>query len=616
MLDKVVSYAEEYIDATYDSREQSEKARDYYDGYQWTEREVRSLKNRKQPAITINRIKPKVQFLKGMETQNRTDPKALPRTPNDDKSGEVSTDALRYVEERNNSDQTFSEGFQSYLIEGTEGYEVLGEPNKKKNQIEVEFNFLQWDRLFWDPHSRKKDFSDARYLGTLQWMDESTARERFPDAEDDFFTFDEVDVNSDNDTFEDKPRYFIDKNRKRIRVFFINFIMKGQWHYAIFSGGGFALKPTVSTLIDEDGDPEAQFIFQSAFVDRNGNRYGEVASYLDIQDEINKRRSKFLHLASVRQTFGSKGAVPDVAKLKSELSKPDGHVELNHSTEFGKDFGILPTNDMAAYQAQLLQEGKQEIDVVSVNSAMEGRQEGGLSGRAIQSLQQGGVVELGSLFDGHNYCRMRVYRAMFNRIKQFWTEERWVRVLGNDKDIKWTGINQKMTVREVLEKQGVDIPEEIQDPRLDAIAIGQDGQPMLRNPVNELDIDIIMDDAADTLTLQHEQFELLANMYQANPQAVPFQLVIKASQLRNKEELIKMIEGGDDKQKAAMQQAQQQMQAQQQEILIASAKAKIEKDQASAEKDLASANKMTQEAKQTVVETAMEVDEHTQGAFA
>jgi hypothetical protein len=28
-----------------------------------------------------------------------------------------------------------------------------------------------WDRIIYDPHARRKDFGDARYLGQVIWLD-------------------------------------------------------------------------------------------------------------------------------------------------------------------------------------------------------------------------------------------------------------------------------------------------------------------------------------------------------------------------------------------------------------------------------------------------------------
>ena len=561
-LNKVIGYVEQYLDATEDARRRAERARDYKDGYQWTEQERNILKNRNQPCITNNRIKPKVQFLIGMEQKTRTDPKAYPRKPESEQEAEVSTDALRFIEDNNMSKQRFSRGFEYYLVEGTQGHEVIAE--LKNDKFEIVHNVLPWDRLFWDPHSRCSDFSDARWKGTLQWMDVDAAKEKFPDAPEESFSVDGGSTgNGTSETHEDKPSYFIDAKRKRIRVFVCFYMKQGQWYWCIFTKSGWIQKPEVSPYEGDNGQPEPQFEFQSAFVDMDGNRYGEVESYIDMQDEINKRRSKLLHLMSVRQTFGTKGAVGEgqaVIELKKELAKPDGHLEFQDG-KFGQDFGVIPTSDMASGQAILLTEAKQEIDSAGANAALSGTEERQMSGRALQSLQQGGTVELGPLFDGQRYLKNRVHRMMWNRARQFWTEERWVRVTDNEDKLKFTRINGKITLRDQLrmkfEEQGEQAfsPEErfiieTNDPRLDNVID-------VENKIQDMDVDLVIDETADVVTLQQEQFDVLARLYEANPQAIPFELIVKASQLRNKDELIEMLEGGTDEEKAALAQARQ-----------------------------------------------------------
>jgi len=592
-LNKLVGYVDEYLDATTDSRELSQKCRDYYDGYQWTQAERDKLRARKQPCITNNRIKPKVQFLRGMEMKTRTDPKAYPRNPDDDESAEASTDALRYVNDRNRSTQKHSQGFFHYIVEGTQAHEVIVEHVKDK--FEIVHNVIDWDRIWYDPHSRELDFSDNRYHGTLQWMDCDQGREDYPDAPEEVWV---IDDGGTEETHKDRPEFFTDKKRKRVRVFFAYYLKNMIWHYAVFTKGGFIRKPAPSPYIDDyTGKPESQFIFQSAFSDIDGNRYGEVASFLDLQDEINKRRSKLLHLMSVRQTFANKGASGKKAQeIKNELAKPDGHAEFV-SGEFGKDFGIIPTNDMARSQAELLEEAKREMDSQSVNAALSGADPRQLSGRAVQSLQQGGSVEIGPLFDGNNYCKTRVNIAVFNRIKQFWKQPRWVRVTDSEEKLKFTGLNIPITLEEKLTEEFGGIPPELQgDPRLQ-MPVG------VRNPVNKLDVDVIIEEGPDTITLQQEQFDVLSRLYEANPNAVPFDLVIEASQLRNKDKLLERLKGGTEEQQQALAMMQQKEQQEQQEIMKAAALAEIEKDKASAAKDISTAKKNMADAEKTEAET-------------
>ena len=84
---------EEAEESTQDSRQKAERDRDYYDEKQWTAEEETALKNRKQPVITYNRVKRKVNAMMGLEKQTRKDPKAFPRNPDDEESAQAATDA-------------------------------------------------------------------------------------------------------------------------------------------------------------------------------------------------------------------------------------------------------------------------------------------------------------------------------------------------------------------------------------------------------------------------------------------------------------------------------------------------------------------------------------------
>ena len=57
---------------------------------------------------------------------------------------------------------------------------------------------------------------------------------------------------------------------------------------------------------------------QSGYVDRDNNRYGAIKDMIGPQDEINKRRSKALHLLTMRQVVAEQGAVEDVDAARAE----------------------------------------------------------------------------------------------------------------------------------------------------------------------------------------------------------------------------------------------------------------------------------------------------------
>lgn len=539
-LSQAVAFFDEAEDLSLDSRGKSEKCRDYYDNKQWSERSETTMRRKKQPTITRNRIKPKVDFLKGVEIGTRTDPEAAPRTPGDEESAQLATDVVRFVYDLTKFPKIKSDVFENLLIEGAGGVEVFCKPGRN-GEVDVCIKRFPWDRLGWDPHSREKDFSDTLYRFAVAWMDYDQAVDRHPDHEeilsDTLSKFGTV-----SGTYDDAPRLrWADAVRKRVCVVKLECIRHGEVYVCEFVRGGFLVDPEPSPYLDADGIPEWSIILQSANVDREGNRYGYVLPWLDTQDEINKRASKYLHMISVRQTFSSKNAVEDVQKLKNELGNPDGHLKFEHG-EYGRDFGVLPTMDQASAQFQLLQEAKQEIDSVGVHAALAGADSRDLSGKAIGKLQQGSSTELKPLFEALAQFDNQVCRAVWNRIRQFWTSERWIRVTGDDDAPQWVGLNVPVTRADVLAEQyGGDLLSELQsDPRLgDVVGV--------KNTIAEIDVDFTIVEVPDVVNAMQEQFEALTSIFPAVPEhmkPVAFEMLVESSSMRNKKKFLERLQGG------------------------------------------------------------------------
>lgn len=559
--------------ATHDARTNAERDRDYYDSKQLTPQEIAALKERGQPPIVFNLIKTKVNYSLGLEVEQRSDPKAFPRNPDDEEASEAATDALRFVADKEDLPSKLSDVYENMQIEGFGGVEVLVEPKGKpdpktgRKRLEIVIKRWKWDRLFFDPHSSEHDFSDAEYLGGVLWMDYEKALSKWPGKQEVLSqTLMSAPGGVESETYDDKPRYSIwaeNGKRKRVRIVQMYYRKDGDWYWCFFTYGGKlegGERPV--KFLDEDGDTTCPLILQSAYVDRDNNRYGEIRSLIDVQDEVNKRRSKVLHMGLMRQTAAEEGAVDSVREMKKELAKPDGHVSYRP----GKKFEILQNNDQIKTQADLLLHAEARFDLMGPNAAMQGKGEDSASGRAIQANQQGGMIEQANLFKRrYRHFKIRVYRAIWNRIRQFWTEERWVRVTDNDNNIRFVGFNRPLTMLDVqlkqAEQQGADkqtlaeMKEQgKQDPELQQPVPGPDGQPVLENVAADMDMDIIVEDAPDTVTIQAEQFEQLVNLASAGV-IFPPKTYIRMSQLRDKDAVIDEMETGGKKPSPAEQQA-------------------------------------------------------------
>jgi hypothetical protein len=279
----------------------------------------------------------------------------------------------------------------------------------------------------------------------------------------------------------------------------------------------------------------------------------------------------------MRQFRKAPGSSQTMDAIKKELAKPDGGIEGERD-----DFEILPTNDMAAANLQLLQEAKNEIDLLGANAALAGKNENDLSGRAILAQQQGGMVEVARMFDRLRTLSIAVYRAVWNRIRQMWPNEKWIRVTDDERNMRFVGLNQKITVKMLAQEamqgdqKALAKASQMVGPALQAAMQGdQRAQAALglfiqqnadqvvetRNAVNELDVDIVMDEGMDTPTVQAEQFEMIVKLFPTlgpaaqSPQAL--EILIEASSLRNKEKLLDMLKQGPSPEQVQQQQEQQ-----------------------------------------------------------
>lgn len=541
---------------TRSAREKSELCRDYFDDKQLTDAQEKALKERGQPIVVFNEIKPKVKTMLGLEKQTRKDPRAFPRNPDDEDAARAATDAIRFVCDSSNWDDKRSKASRNLVIEGT-GAIMVG-AKEVKGGLDPDIRYIPWDRFYADSHSNEDDFCDAAFKGIVIWMDLDEAQRKYPEARDVLTAT--WQQSRTTETYEDKPRseQWADYKRKRVRLC-EHYYNDGGWKFCIFTSGGFVVEPMDSPYEDENGKPECPIHAISLYVDRDNNRYGEVQAMLSPQDEINKRRSKALHLISTRQVRVSPAVSTDADKIRKELARPDG-VFIGERD----DVEVLGTNDMAMGNLNLMQDAREHIHRTGANNALSGKDTSNQSGRAIVAQQQGGMTESADFLDCVRRLSLSVYRAIWNRVRQYWKAERWIRVTDNENNVKFVGLNRPITALQAMANQ-MGVKKEML-PQLQAAAQQGDQQALqvlqalqafaadprsqqvvaTDNNVTQLDVDIIVDEGIDTPSVQAEQFDTLAKMLPAlgpfgqSPEAI--KMLIQASSLRDKQQLLETIE--------------------------------------------------------------------------
>lgn len=506
-FDQYKTWWRESVDNYSDARKQHIRDEEYYDGDikgtgwgHWTQDQLTKLTGRNQPPTTRNMIADEVNAICGVEQRSRSEPRALPRTPKDQKSAEIATDALRYIKDQTRWTNAKSEKVLEAVKVGYAAVEIGGAEDR------VPITPIAWKDFFFDPRSRMFDFSDARYLGIAKWLDEDVAVATYagppikppqfppqpqvpPQPQDQAMAAEwarmaqsiigqwqaqaaaiqaahikEVDrrakivetiettiggggsdrLGVEEDNFEDRPStVFCDQKRRR--VFVIDMWHQDQkhgWYRCVFTGNGKLFsEPAKFIEMDEWGRkrPTHPIKAFSIHVSKDLWRSGEVRGMRSTQDEVNFRLSKKLHYLATNQLFYEPGAFEDgnVESVRAEINRPDGVVAVRNINGYRVEKNL----DVAMALDAAHQEAMRFLDRSGANEELQGRGAAGQSGRAIMARQQAGLGKLGPLFDRIHDWELRCYRAMWARVQQFWTGPMYVRVTDDKNAARFAAVN-------------------------------------------------------------------------------------------------------------------------------------------------------------------------------
>jgi hypothetical protein len=482
----------DYVGHKRDEILEQQDARRYRHGSQYTSEQTAVYNKRKQPVVTYNRIAPKVNGVVGLIEKLRQAPKAYPRTPKEEAGADLATAVVRYVVDEQQFKTLSPFCGQDAAIDGLSGIELTLEQGDQGDP-EIGLAKVEGDDFFYDPRSYDLDFADCRYMGVAKWLDLEMVIEMFPDKEQEIR--DSVESGTDLTTNSDRDnKWFVsDGDAKRVRVIDHWYMMKSEWCYCIYTGS-VKLAEGKSYFTDQKGKSFCKFVMFSANVDQDGDRYGFVRQFKSVQDEINQRRSKSLHILNSRRILAEDGAFDDIEKTRLEAIRPDGVVIHNKGFEASFDDGIKMQETEA--QLKFLQEAKEELDSYGPTLSLVGDIGANLSGRAISLQQQAGIAQLGPFMVSYKAWKLRVYRAIWNAVRQHWKAERWIRVTDDENSVNFVGLNQV----------GVN---------------PQTGMPTMMNQVSALDVDIIMEEGPDTINMMADTWEALSALAQNGAEIPP-----------------------------------------------------------------------------------------------
>jgi hypothetical protein len=576
--------------------EASKRARRYYDGDQLTSAMKRKLKSAKQPETIRNRIAPGVDGILGLIEQSKVDPRAYPRNPQDEEATDVATKCLQFVADKNRFHKLKLDCADNHCVEGIAAAIVQADDSG-----DVIISQITFDEFFYDPHSKEADYSDARYMGVAKWLYADDLAAIYPEFAQEINST----VNQSAGIVagglswdDDKPNTSLPWiDRKMRRVLAVEIYYRDQtWKRCVFCAAGELEAQADSPYVDEDGQPMNPIEASSCFIDADLQRYSPVRRAIPLQDELNARASRSLHLFNSRQLQVIPGEIPNVDSnvARLEASRADGLLPEGYTP--------VPTSDMAQGNLLIMQEVSQSLDRLFPTPAVLGRTDGSnQSGRSRLVLQQAGMTELGRALGRLEDWENRIYRQCWLRIRQFWTDQKYIRVTNDEGAPEFLQINEPIYQRIPLldpisgqpvvnpdgtpQTQVVMQPQPVTGPDGQPVA-GPDGMPQMEmkpviigydNRVAEMDMDIQVESVPDTANLAAEQFDQIMKLVPIyGPDKVPFEAVLALSSLPEKRK-IKDLLNPKDPQQQQMQAMQMQMQQVMQRLAVAEGEAKVKK---------------------------------------
>lgn len=549
----------------------------FYDGDQLSAEEKMALRDRHQPEVVINRIKPRIDGIIGDFLGRRVMMRAMDRGTLDFEKAKHVTEALRYVEDHSKFDEQEEQVALDLFVGGVGWYKETLEFDFLEPEIKISYRAN--DDIILDRRCRKRDLSDAKRLYETVWVEVEDLIELYPSFEkeiraaaerqenynlaggtepgqnyegDDYAKTDNVspDTGFNFETFSDPNRQRLrliniwERVQKQVKFAFHPMIQGSTQEVTEFNQEQMAtLKQThkgvliftrnkwelnsgifIHNKILEDKlnvrphDSMGKFPFSRAIghIQRGEDRlpYGVVKQYIDPQKEYNKRRSKLLHKSMVNRIVAEDGAFH-----KNDIERV--------RTEVAKPDGVVIYKAGRQVQVDndkpdnadvfLLQLAQSEIESAGIPKEFIGQEDKVMSGRAINLRQMEGQKMLRPFYAALRAARREIFTIALEEIQQYWRSEKLVKIT-DDPKAQNVVLNQRVPL--------------------------EGGGTMIVNDLRLGKYDIKIDEDLETPNQRKETFSLLAQLGEVSLKAgepFPLEMLIEASDLPNKQDWLQAI---------------------------------------------------------------------------
>ncbi len=470
----------------HDAFTKAEECERFYASDQWETGVKDKLKKEERAALTINEIESKLDILGGYQRRNRTQLQFLPVEGGDEVGANLLTLVVKNICNQNEFEYSENMFFDDMLIAGRASWDVDVDYNDNIDG-EITIDHRPWRKLRLGPHEdgRMKDleyecltdmFSVAKV--TQMWPDKKKDIDlMFASPSDDTADEDNTPrvVGTQYDTpplkdlgamFESKDMIDVEKKNIRViecwrKVYRKVYTVVGQEDDYVFpeplTESAMAAKAktiqgldvvprtpfymrvtTVAgpVLLSDDIPDLASQGFQTivGYAKKRGQDFwGKIRPALDPQREMNKRISQsmdILNRAVVyaiyydEKTFDRTG---DLKNFKKNATKPGALLRVADSTRPPKrEEGVK----FPAEVAQMIVISRETLqNILSIGPAMQGLDNGDISGVALIEKKKQGVIGNEFLFDNMAMAKRRLGRLLVALIQDTYSKERIARIV-------------------------------------------------------------------------------------------------------------------------------------------------------------------------------------------
>jgi len=570
--------------------EKADKCERFFAGDQWDPNDRQRLERVRRPALTINKILSTVSNVLGEQINNRAEISFRPRSGANPETADALTKVFRQISDNNQLDWKRSDMFADGVI-GSRGFLDVRLDMSDNSEGEVRITNLNRKNVLIDADADEYDPDEWGEVIVSKWLtaddiavlhspkdaellrnrDNSSFpygydsiqmnRERFGDPRTASYNtgLDRSNVGRTIRTIDrqyrklDKQKFFLDPRTGDQRPVPEGF---DRDHMAFFAENyGFQvigklvrrIRWTVvadNVVLHDDWSPYKHFTVVPFFpYFRYGHTIGLVENLLGPQELLNKVTSQELHVVNTTANSGyivKAGALSNMTPEELEEKGAQTGLVIEVNENVNDSLTKISPNQVPQGLDRISYKAEESIKSISgISDSMQGMDRADVAAKAIQAKRQAGSTNLVKPFDSLTRTDFILARNILDIVQEFYSEERLITITHDHTtgDVETIAVNQPNPQPET----------------------GEEDSPY-QEIVNDLTLgeyDVVVTSVPHRETLEDSQFEQIMAMKEAGIM-VPDSVVIDASRLMNKKEIIKQMQGDQESPEALAQKELQQ----------------------------------------------------------